>query len=448
MAVGVGQAPERAAERVLGRVRERVRHRVHGLDGGPGGGPGGGSGGGPGGGSGGVADEVRLAFDRLDEAALILAVVDADELADGELDDLVVGLQVRHSRLEGVSAGLVARWDSRGVWAGDGSRAAGARLARDAHLSPREGRARLRRARRLGEMPRVASALAAGVIGPDHVDVLAGLDGPRTHEAFVRDEAVLVGQAEGLSLRDFLRAVAYWRQQADPDGADADADRSAADVYLSVVRTFQGSFDVRGRLDAVWGTAVQGELQRLEDELYADDVAEARARLGRDEVGVGELGRTPAQRRAAALVRMAERSRSAPAGGRRPEPLVTVVVGLDDAVGHLCELDDGTVLTRAQFLPLLERADIESIVFDSAQRALSVSVRERFFTGALRRVIQVRDRHCQHPSGCDVPAGRCQVDHIVPWEAGGPTTQANGRLLCGPHNRARTARPPPCGRQG
>ncbi|MBK9178101.1 MAG: HNH endonuclease [Acidimicrobiales bacterium] len=193
----------------------------------------------------------------------------------------------------------------------------------------------------------------------------------------------------------------------------------------------------------MWGTAVQGELQRLEDELYADDVAEARARLGRDEVGPGELARTPAQRRAAALVRMAERSRSAPAGGRRPEPLVTVVVGLDDAVGHLCELDDGTVLTRAQFLPLLERADIESIVFDSAQRALSVSVRERFFTGALRRVIQVRDRHCQHPSGCDVPAGRCQVDHIVPWEAGGPTTQANGRLLCGPHNRARTARPPP-----
>ncbi|MDA8148855.1 MAG: HNH endonuclease signature motif containing protein, partial [Actinomycetota bacterium] len=60
------------------------------------------------------------------------------------------------------------------------------------------------------------------------------------------------------------------------------------------------------------------------------------------------------------------------------------------------------------------------------------------------RAIEVRDRTCSHPT-CEVPAERCQVDHILPWSAGGATTQENGRLLCGFHNRLRNERPRPSG---
>ena len=68
---------------------------------------------------------------------------------------------------------------------------------------------------------------------------------------------------------------------------------------------------------------------------------------------------------------------------------------------------------------------------------------------ATRRAIEVRDRHCQHPSGCDVPAERCQIDHIVPYGEGGLTIQDNGRCYCATHNRQRERRrdhderPPP-----
>jgi hypothetical protein len=34
-----------------------------------------------------------------------------------------------------------------------------------------------------------------------------------------------------------------------------------------------------------------------------------------------------------------------------------------------------------------------------------------------------------------VPADQCQGDHILAWSEGGLTTQNNGRLGCGPHNR-------------
>ena len=86
-------------------------------------------------------------------------------------------------------------------------------------------------------------------------------------------------------------------------------------------------------------------------------------------------------------------------------------------------------------------------MFDGPSRVIDVGVRERFFTGALRRAIEVRDRHCQHRSGCDVPPDRCHIDHIVPYAESGLTVRCNGRCYCPVHNRQRVgeggARPPP-----
>jgi 5-methylcytosine-specific restriction endonuclease McrA len=89
----------------------------------------------------------------------------------------------------------------------------------------------------------------------------------------------------------------------------------------------------------------------------------------------------------------------------------------------------------------LTSAYFERIVFTPGQRA-EVSVKARFFSGATRRAIEVRDQECQHPT-CHEPLERCQCDHIVPWIEGGPTEQENAQLLCGPHNRQKGGRLPP-----
>jgi Rieske Fe-S protein len=113
---------------------------------------------------------------------------------------------------------------------------------------------------------------------------------------------------------------------------------------------------------------------------------------------------------------------------------------------HTCELEaGGTVVHPSEVARLLPDVDIERIVFASPSRVIDVSVRQRLYTGALRRAIEVRDRHCTHP-GCDVPAHQCHIDHIIEYAKGGLTTQANGRLRCPKHNRDRntnTQRPPP-----
>ena len=77
-------------------------------------------------------------------------------------------------------------------------------------------------------------------------------------------------------------------------------------------------------------------------------------------------------------------------------------------------------------MPYLDGAWFERIVFAPGKR-VECSVTSRFFTGATRRAIEVRDQECTHPY-CETPAERCQIDHIIPYSQGGETTQENGQV--------------------
>ena len=137
---------------------------------------------------------------------------------------------------------------------------------------------------------------------------------------------------------------------------------------------------------------------------------------------------------------MATRARTAPADGRRPAPLFNVLVGYETFAGPLLELFNRTVITPGAAARWLTKADLERVVFDSPSRVLDVGATRRFFTGALHRAIEVRDRVCFHPS-CDEPPLFPQIDHVQEFSKGGPTTQCNGRLGCAFHNRWRNNHP-------
>ncbi len=92
------------------------------------------------------------------------------------------------------------------------------------------------------------------------------------------------------------------------------------------------------------------------------------------------------------------------------------------------------LISPQQLAGWLNAAMMETILFNGPRTIMSVPHR-RTFTGALRRAIEARDRHCQHSSGCDAPVERCDVDHIRPVAAGGITDQFSGRIECRPHNR-------------
>jgi hypothetical protein len=376
---------------------------------------------------------------RLATAIDELAAIDPTSLGDVELHELVVELALESSRLAAARAGALAAWDARRVWAADGSKSASARFARECDLSARTARSELERARKLRSMPETAAALRDGKVSVDQADLLAHVNQPDVAALFARDESLLLAQIHGLRFVHGVRAAKYWLQLAQEEAGHTPESVRRDGRHLSAARTIWGTVDLRGTLDTLAGTEFLDELRRLERTLFEADWATARLEHGTG-AAPEQLARTAGQRRADALVEMARRSRRAPADGPRPRPLITVLAGYG-AFSRTCELADGTVIAPGDVVPLLAEADIERVVFDGPSRVIEVGVRRRFFEGALRRAIEVRDRHCQHPSGCDVPAAECQIDHIVPYADGGLTTQDNGRCYCPAHNRRRVGEP-------
>ncbi|MFT3853798.1 MAG: HNH endonuclease signature motif containing protein [Ilumatobacteraceae bacterium] len=239
----------------------------------------------------------------------------------------------------------------------------------------------------------------------------------------VVDGPVLLGDVDLDALCDaeLDEALDHWRQRADAELNHDGPEPKLPAPSLTLI-PIQGAVTVDGELDPVGGQIVINALDAIAVELALD------APLP--------------ERRAAALVEMARRAMVVPVHGRPARILANVAIG-HDSFAHLRELSNGTVIRPGHLVPYLDALDVRSILFDSATHAVATSTR-RTFTGALRAVIEVRDRHCQHASGCDEPIDGCDVDHVVPSSYGGGTSQDNGWLLCAFHNRIEShyARPP------
>jgi hypothetical protein len=377
-------------------------------------------------------DVLTEAIDRLSEC---------DPSAYGDAESIEI-LHQQRARLDAFVTKATAAFDSQGNWVPDGAYTAAAWLAAKCRLPKPEAKRMVRRGRELRQLPLVDQAWSNGQISAAQVDLLIRSRTPATEDALERDEQMLVTQAALLPFQSFERAVDYWKQLADPDGAEVDDEkrRGRREVYLE--QSFGGMWLGKITLDPISGAIVGGELERLEQEMFEADWSEAKERLG-CEPTVGDLTRTPGQRRADALVEMASRSQTAPVGGRRPAPLFSITLDYELLRGRVCELADGTVVSPGALLPWLTEAYLERVVFAPGRR-VEVSETARLFSGATRRAIELRDRECQHVM-CDTRAASCQVDHIIPFRDGGPTVEENGRMLCGFHNRLRNGPAPPDG---
>ncbi len=349
-----------------------------------------------------------------------LLAVDTDTLDDTEIHDLVVAVGQQTARLEAAYCRVINRWDRRQIWAANGSKSPAARLARETRMRKSDAHRLVHRARALEAMPATTEAYAAGEITGAHVDLVARCDRTWRNTTFAESEAVLVDSCKTPWFDNAVRAIDYWKQLADRDACDDDAEIDREGRHASMVTGWRGEGVLNAVFDPVGAEVFKTELDRLCERFRLQDQRDGTVR-------------TVQQRRADALVEMAIRSATAPADGLRPRPLFTVTIGIDP-FNHLCETAAGTVIAPGLLMPLLSDADIERIVYDPPNRRIEASHR-RTFTGAIRRVIEVRDRHCQHESGCDIPANRCDIDHIIPYSETQWTCLCNGQLLCATHNR-------------
>jgi hypothetical protein len=325
------------------------------------------------------------------------------------------------------------------------SNATGAsRLALAAHMRP--GTA-LSGAPMPARFDHVRAALEAGELGVDAAVALTKNLAPlqsRVHpDALDAAEKELVAAAAGTSPDSSVPASAdeiriqssVWRATLDPDGLEPDEAHAMAKRGFRLGQERNGLVPVSGGLLP----EAAGRVKRLFDAYLTPTTAPAFLREEeRADKDVVQDPRTKDQQRhdifIGVLDAMARSGDTPTIGGAAPTVLVTVRAedletgGAGYADGVESPLSPTTV---EQFVCT---GGIQKIVIGRNGRIVKLGSAERCFTAPQRRAITARDGGCLIP-GCSIPAGWCEVHHVIPAAAGGPTHPDNGVLLCWFHHR-------------
>jgi len=384
------------------------------------------------------AGSAQSLGDALESARASLSVAAAAPVwmvGDSRLAELVAEAAEVVARAQAVLLRLVGEADAREALVGQGAPSSAAWLRQRARLAPAEASTYVRTARALrSELAGTRAACADGRVSLAQAAVIARAVAELPAEPSLRAAAEqrLVADAAAYDPVLLSRVGRHLVAVADPDGADGrDGDalaraeeRAGRRLELSLTADGEGGAWLRGRLDAEGAAVVRAALDPLSRPLPS--------------AADGPDPRSPARRRAEALVELCRRALSGgglpDSGGDRPQLVVTVPLRTLAAGVGTATLDDGTVMSATTARRLACDAAVLPAVLGGAGQVLDVGRSRRLFTGPLRRALVLRDRGCAFP-GCDRPPSWCEAHHLRHWADGGTTSLDNGVLLCAHHHR-------------
>ncbi len=346
-----------------------------------------------------------------------------DRLGD-EIAELSAHLDAATARL----LDLIREFDAREGW-NTGFRSCAAWLSWRVGLDLGAARERVRVARALGTLPRLAQALARGELSYAKVRALTRVATPETEERLLA-----VGRA---GTADHVeRIVRGWRR-VDRKAEAAEAAQRHASRALHVYQDEDGMVTLRGRLAPEVGAVLMQALAAAREVLYQQ--ARGKDDAVASPVDVSAETPTMAQQQADALALLAETALHHGIDPGAPGERYQVVVHVDapaladpDEPGQSL-LEDGAHVAAETSRRLACDASLVVMQHGLDGRVVEVAARTRTIPPALRRALHHRDRGCRFP-GCGGRFG--QGHHIHHWAQGGPTTLSNLALLCRRHHRA------------
>jgi len=348
-------------------------------------------------------------------------VQELDRLGD-EIAELSAHLDAATARL----LDLIREFDARGGW-NTGFRSCAEWLSWRVGLAPGAARERVRVARALGALPRLAEALARGQLSYAKVRALTRVATPET-------EARLLAVGRAGTAVHVEEIVRCWRR-VDRRAEARQAARQHASRSLRVHQEDDGTVVLNGRLTPEIGALLLRALDAARETLYQ----RARGTSGNQPTDPSLTPPTRSQQQADALALLAETALHHELDPGAPGERYQVVVHVDAAVLADASQPGQSVMEEIGHVPAgtCQRlaCDASRVVMrhDSEGRLLEVGARTRTIPPALRRALLHRDRTCRFP-GCRVSVG--QGHHVRHWAQGGPTTLGNLVLLCRRHHRA------------
>ena len=348
-----------------------------------------------------------------------------------ELDHLGDEIAVLSAHLDAATArllDLIREFDARGGW-NSGFRSCAAWLSWRVGLDLGAARERVRVARALGTLPRLAQALARGELSYAKVRALTRVATPET-------EARLLGVGRAGTAAHVERIVRGWRY-VDRRAEAREAKHRHVRRALHVYQAEDGMVVIKGRLEPEVGALLQQALAAARESLYQRDRQRATFNAG-----AGEASAEPipiSQQQADALALLAETVLHHGLDPGTPGERYQVVVHVDaQALADPNQrgqsvLEGGTRVSAETSQRLACDASRVVMRHDGEGRLVEVGARTRTIPPALRRALDHRDQGCRFP-GCGLRF--TQGHHLRHWAHGGPTTLSNLALLCRRHHRA------------
>ena len=337
---------------------------------------------------------------------------------------------------------LIHEFDARRGWS-EGFRSCAEWLTWRVGIDPGAAREKVRVARALAILPKLAMALARGELSYAKVRALTRIATPETEER-------LLGVGRAGTAAHVERIVRGWRH-VDRQAEARETARQHASRELHVHHDGGGMVVVRGRLTPEVGALLMKALAAAGEALYQRArgesvttrlVEDSAAQPGDSEEPVArnsDEGPSAAQRRADALALLAEAALHHGIDPGTAGERYQVVVHVDAPVLADAEqagesaLEDGSRVSAETSRRLACDATRVVMRHDEDGRVVEVGARTRTIPPALRRALQHRDRHCRFP-GCNVAFG--EGHHVRHWAQGGPTMLSNLAVLCRRHHRA------------
>jgi Domain of unknown function (DUF222) len=400
------------------------------------------------------ADE---AFDALPAVLDALTSAPWSQCSSAELATRIQVLAQAENRIAAAQVAAVGEGMSRGLHTLAGAKTGGAWLRGLVPLAPYVAYQRGALAVELAaeEMGPVREALSAGALAVGHAAVVTktmkALDETPDVDSATWGEAqrLLVAEAERVDPVQLGRAGQHLVHRLDPDGLERlarDEDLQCERRFASLRHEVTGMWSLNALLPPVDGAMLYAALDPLGAPCPASDGSpDPRSRQ---------------QRMADAVTALAELSLAQRGGhsgmlpSRHGSPVRLVVTGDKDTL--LADLTrrhgqvgvaparvetgqpGGHDISPLTFQTLACDAEIVPVLLDGFDRPLDVGESVYRFPPRIRKAIELRDAHCTF-GACKAPPSWCQTHHLVAFgrngKPGGPTSEANGTLLCGNHHR-------------
>jgi hypothetical protein len=319
---------------------------------------------------------------------------------------------------------LLAELDRRDAWAEWGVRSCAHWLNWKCGLNLGAAREKIRVARALERLPRIAAAMAAGQLSYAKVRAMTRAADESTEEYFL--QIALHGTANHVE-----RLARGFRRVKEAQELSREAQQQKRRC-LSCWYDDDGSLVIRGRLPAEAGAALLKALQLAEESMPLPPKENVSAET------FLERAPTATARRADALRLIAEGHLAAVQQGNSGGDRTQIVVHVDAATLHhdepgRCELEEGPAIAAETARRLACDASVVTIVENGDGEPLNVGRKTRTIPPALRRALQSRDQGCRFP-GC-THTRFIDGHHLQHWAHGGETKLSNLVSLCRFHHR-------------